>query len=185
MKNVNVLIGLGAIGFSCLLMFVWIPLDITSGAFLKARGQHLIGDSFAPLVAGVMIALSGVMLAVFERKKPNQETFTLAELCFVGSLIAVLVFALLMMTYGGPIMLGIADWVTGQEREYRLLRDEMPWKYSGYLLGGTFMMAGIMACLHRRLSARFVIVGIISTLLIAALFDLPFDDLLLPPNGDV
>ena len=185
MTRPNVLVGVGAIGFSCLVLFVWTPLDVTSGAFLEARRQHLIGDSFAPLVAGALIGLSGIMLVTFERKAPSKGTLSPAEIRFVAGIIAILALGLLAMSCTGPILLSIANWITGQELEYRLLRDEAPWKYIGYFTGGTIIVGGLMAKVHRQITIKYLIVGVISALVIAALLDLPFDDLLLPPNGDV
>ena len=47
------------------------------------------------------------------------------------------------------------------------------------------IVTGIIAVLERRLSRRGVITGICAVLVLIAVFDLPFDDLMLPPNGDV
>jgi len=60
-----------------------------------------------------------------------------------------------------------------------------PWKYLGYLLGGTLLIAGVVAWIERGVRWRSVVLAFGVVLALAMLYDLPFDDLLLPPNGDV
>ena len=69
--------------------------------------------------------------------------------------------------------------------EYRLLRDTVPWKYVGFASGGFVIVAGASSVVEGRFSRSAALAGIVAVLLIIALYDLPFDDLLLPPNGDV
>ena len=74
--------------------------------------------------------------------------------------------------------------VTGGETPYRVLRATAPWKYLGFALGGTVMTFGLIALSQHRPSWRLAALAFVATLVIALLYDLPFDNLLLPPNGD-
>ena len=84
------------------------------------------------------------------------------------------------MRYLGPITAGIFS-----EDGYRPLRATIPWKYIGYLFGGTAMIGGLTSFVRRQFMAKDWIIGFLVTLAIALIYDVPFDDLLLPPNGDV
>ena len=85
------------------------------------------------------------------------------------------------MLLTGPILAWI---VTGGETPYRVLRATAPWKYLGFALGGTVMTFGLIALSQHRPSWRLAALAFVATLVIALLYDLPFDNLLLPPNGD-
>ena len=89
------------------------------------------------------------------------------------------------MLYVGPALVWTSNLVTGAEQEYRLLRDTVPWKYAGFAVGGTLAITVTVSLLERRFSLRALLVGLIAVAAMIAVYDLPFDDLLLPPNGDV
>lgn len=83
------------------------------------------------------------------------------------------------MRYAGPIIAGALG------EEYRVLRDERPWKYIGFILGGGGMIFGLMSLAEGRISLRRLILALLIAAALALIYDLPFEDLLLPPNGDV
>ena len=64
------------------------------------------------------------------------------------------------------------------------MRDTVPWKYAGFFLGGSLLTAGLIIYCERRVAIRSVLVAFIIVSILIAILDLPFDDLLLPPNGD-
>ena len=66
-----------------------------------------------------------------------------------------------------------------------MLRDTIPWKHIGYFIGGVVLIAGLIAQVESRLSVVSVGVAILATIILILIYDFPFDDLLLPPNGDV
>jgi len=78
-----------------------------------------------------------------------------------------------------------AVWALTEDGAYRNLRDTAPWKYVGYVAGGTLLVAGLMALVEGNVTWRGVMIGLLATLALIAVYDLPFEDLLLPPNGDV
>ncbi len=83
------------------------------------------------------------------------------------------------MRFAGPLAAAFT------ESGYRPLRDTIPWKYIGFIAGGTCLVAGLKALVEGRVTMRGVVIGLAACLVLIALYDLPFDDLLLPPNGDV
>jgi len=84
------------------------------------------------------------------------------------------------MRWAGPIAASMVG-----DGAYRLLRDTAPWKYIGFVLGGGTMTFCIVSFVEQRVTWRAVWVALAAVVGIIALYDLPFDDVLLPPNGDV
>lgn len=178
-SRVNLVLGLAVVALCLLALGVWIPLDTETGIIETARRHTVIGDALAPVMAAVLTLLGGAMLVLFERHADQQPHPSAATLAFALRLVAVIALSLLVMRYAGPLAASVAG-----DTEYRLLRDTPGWKHIGFLLGGTLMVAGCMAVVTGRLTGRAVLIGLITALVLIAIYDLPFDDLLLPPNGD-
>lgn len=176
----NLILGLTSLVFACVVAFIWVPLDTETGLIEKVRRITAIGDSLAPTVAAFFIGLGGVLL-VLERKAPLQAGLSSANLRFIAVQIAVLVIGVLLMRYAGPFVVSLL----GGETEYRLLRDTAPWKYIGYFLGGTFIVTGLISLTEGRVSGRSFGIAVCVVLVLILIYDLPFDNMLLPPNGDV
>ena len=163
-----------------MLLFLWIPNDVDGDAINIVRRRASIGDPGTHrhwLPAADLrhdAGRHGVLPARW------QGSFTRRNLAYVAATAAVLALFVSVMLFTGPVLvsaLGIAE-------EYRLVRATPPWKYSGYLIGGSALMIGMIVAVERRLSRRTLILGLMVPLAIALFYDLPFDDTLLPPNGD-
>ena len=89
------------------------------------------------------------------------------------------------MRHLGPILINIYAAISGLDLEYRLLRDVIGVKHIGFLIGGIIMVGGMIAVVEGRLSRRALMIGLIWSLVLILVYDIPFEDLLLPPNGDV
>ena len=164
------------LAFSILIVFVWIPLDTETGLVEKVRRKFVIGDALAPTITGAIITLGAIMTWL----RPSQgPTITRKNVIWTLQLLAIFAISLMIMRYTGPIV------AMGFEGGYRPLRATPPWSYIGFLVGGTVMIGGLIATASRRLSIRGFAIGFATSLIIALLYDMPFDDLLLPPNGDV
>lgn len=181
----NLYLGLVCIVFAVVLLALWIPLDVETGLVEKVRGRLRIGDALAPTVAAAFILLGGLLLIFFERRHADQPSVTSQHVKFISRLLAVVFLSLLVMRYAGPLAVSLTNNLYDQSNEYRLLRTTFPWKYIGFVLGGVLLIVGVMSVVERRLSLRAILTGIVAVLLIILIFDVPFDDLLLPPNGDV
>ena len=193
-------IGLGAIAASLVIMFIWIPLDVESGLIEKVRRSVNLGDAFAPTVAGALIGLGGLFCLLSRDHRPSDSTShqqaiqndnvagsdvhsaAKEHLAHAAMLLIVFIIGLTIMRYAGPLAVSL---LRENNTEYRLLRDTVPWKYVGFVLGGTTLIAVLIAWTERKLRLRHVAIGLLATLALIAVYDLPFDDLLLQPNGDV
>ena len=159
-----------------LIIFLWVPMDTGTGLVEKVRRKYTIGDALAPTVAAAILLMGGVLLWL--RPSPH-SSITKQHLIWTACLLGVLTLSLLLMRYTGPIAALLLDV------NYRPLRSTPPWNYIGFLVGGTILIGGLTSLVERRLSANSFIIGLIASLVVALLYDLPFDDLILPPNGDV
>ncbi|MEM6637384.1 MAG: hypothetical protein AAF667_15995 [Pseudomonadota bacterium] len=159
-----------------LLILVWIPLDSGTGLVERVRRSLVIGDALGPTVAGAVIALGALLLLL----RPQAMTgLTRPNVIWMASLLALFALSMALMRYAGPLA------AIGMEGGYRPLRATAPWNYIGFLLGGTFLVGGLTGIATKRLAFRDFAIGFAAALLIALLYDVPFDDLVLPPNGDV
>jgi len=199
--KLNLWLGLLALLFSCVMLFVWIPLDVDTGIVEKVRRQTRLGDAFAPTISALIIGLGGVLLLLQRIKhrpdhaqsvtpshssttpsKASYRSLTQSDFVHLVAVLLIASLAIFLMRYVGPLVLG---FVEGDTAQYRLLRDTVPWKYLGFGVGGVFLVVALIAYIEKRLRPFHFLVAIIAVLLLIAFYDLPFDNLLLPPNGDV
>lgn len=174
----NLILGLLALTFGLVLVLVWAPLDSENGVVFTRRGKHSIGDGLAPLVAGVFFLVPGLML-ILGAKPENAPGVSRRDWRVLVALLVLGAASLIIMRYAGPLA------AAGQEGGYRVLRSTPPWSYFGFVLGGTVFVSGAIALVEGRLSAKALLIGFGAALAIALMYDLPFEDLQLPPNADV
>ncbi|MFC3612172.1 hypothetical protein ACFORG_00245 [Lutimaribacter marinistellae] len=175
----NVILGVSVSLAALAIALIWVPLDTDTGLIEKVRRRLTVGDALAPTVAAAFLLLGGLIVTFFERPE-NARRLSAQNLAFLAILLTLLTGAFLVMRWMGPGLLALIS-----EDGYRPLRDTAPWKYIGFLTGGTVMIAGLIAMVEGRLSLRGIAIGVVAALALIVLYDLPFDDLLLPPNGDV
>lgn len=173
-------LALCAILGALLAIAVWIPLDTDGGLVETVRRQVRVGDALGPTVAAAFVLAGGVILltgggAPTRRIEPR-------NLAFLALLLALFALSIGLMRWTGAAAVALfgSDGDT-----YRNLRDTAPWKYAGFLLGGGVMVFAMIARAERRMTLRAALVAALACIALVALYDLPFDDLLLPPNGDV
>jgi len=181
----NLYLGLFCLAVALFLVIVWIPLDTDTGLVEKVRRRLVVGDALAPTVAAVFLAIGGLSLVFIERNASSQPHLTAQNLRFLGSIFGVLFIGLTVMRYAGPLAVWITNLMAGESLEYRLLRDTAPWKYIGYFFGGTLMITGIIALVENGISGRGLRIAVLAVIVLMVIYDFPFDDILLPPNGDV
>ncbi len=170
--------GLAALG-------IWIPWDVDTGMIETFRRQTIIGDAFLPVLAAAAIAICALLqlIAVLLRRSTPSDAFKSAplsrsDLMLLGIFLAVIAASLLVMFWAGPLL---SFW---NENGYRGLRGHIPFKYTGFFLGGTVMLTGLISIIEGRLRPRIPVISALATTFLIVLFDLPFDSILLPPNGD-
>ena len=170
-------LGLVAVAFGLFIALYWAQHDSETGLVERGRGRNTVGDALAPTVAAGILIVSGLWLTV---AGAVSQRFTWANLGFLAVLLACLFASLVLMRWGGP---ALVQMLTGQE--YRPLRDTVPWKYTGFLLGGTTLIAALIFVVERQIRPSRLGIALGVTVILTVLYDLPFEDLLLPPNGDV
>ncbi|MDF0600248.1 hypothetical protein P1J78_05860 [Psychromarinibacter sp. C21-152] len=176
-------LALVCIALALLAVFAWIPADTGTGIVVRARRQVTIGDALAPTIAAGFI-LVGALMTLFGRQVDGGG-LSGRNLAFLGLLLAVFAVSFALMRWTGPVVVALTNMATEQELSYRTLRDTVPWKYLGFVLGGALLIAALTAAVEGRIRIRTIVVALVAVVVLAAIYDLPFDDLLLPPNGDV
>lgn len=184
LSRTNLLLAVGCILAALAIAFVWVPLDVQTGVIEKVRRQVSIGDALAPVIAAVFIGLGGVMI-FFQDAEPNPSRVSLPNLGFLALLLLLFMVAFSLMRWFGPLVVSVVDLLSTDDLNYRTLRDTPPWKYLGFLLGGTVLITALISSIESRFSIRALAIGFIATCVLIFVYDVPFDDLLLPPNGDV
>jgi len=177
-----------ALAFSIIGLFIWIPLDVETGYLEKVRRSVALGDSLAPAVAMAVIALGGILLLIESRSQTTASPSDSKQLSFhqhgvyAVKLFLVFVVFVVLVRYTGPLLVNLWPDIEGP---YRLLRDTVPWKYAGFILSGVFFITLVSSWTTHGFRWRYIVVALLICAVIISLYDLPFDDLLLPPNGDV
>ena len=171
-----------ALALSCLLL--WIPRDIDTGWVETVRRRNVIGDSLAPAVAMILTAIAAVALMRHSHEDDRFQNQGKWHIIF-GFFIVVFTLTLLLMRFAGPLLVYLANFMTGDDLTYRNLRNIRPLKYVGFVGGGTFMLCCLSHFMDRSLSYKRALLFLAISIVIALFFDLPFEDILLPPNGDV
>lgn len=183
-SRTNLYLGTFCIVAALLLVLVWVPQDTGTGLLEKVRRQVTIGDALAPTLAAAVILIGGV-LVFFQKLEPYPDGVTFGNLRFLGLLLATLALSFALMRWSGPVAVATANILLSEDMNYRALRDTAPWKYIGFVLGGGFLVTALISAVEGRVSYRAVMFAMITVWSLIAIFDLPFSDLLLPPNGDV
>lgn len=177
--NQDTVLGLLALVLGVVIIFWWAPLDSDTGLAEKVRGRWSVGDALAPTVAGVVIAASGLFILLGGLLRASEATLSLKNAAYLAAFLVIITAGFLIMRYAGPM---VADLMGV---EYRPLRDERPWKYIGFILGGGGMIFGLISLAEGRIAAKRLVLALAIAAALAVVYDLPFEDLLLPPNGDV
>ena len=185
MPKSNLVLGLTFILLALLLARVWVPLDIETAYFEKERRQIVIGDSLAPTLAAFFVFFGGALILIFERKKSDQRGLSLANLRFSAIIVLIVLISFALMRWAGPFVVWFANLYLVDDLSYRLLRDTVPWKFIGFFLGGGFMIVSLISLVLGKFTSKAVLIAVVAIIVMIVIYDLPFEDLLLPPNGDV
>ena len=180
----NRLLGALTVMFAVICMTVWIPFDTDTGLVETVRRRNIIGDSLAPYIAMTLVLCAAFALfrqTHADTRFTNQGNWHLIFL-FFGT---VFVLSLVLMRYTGPALIMITNFVTDSDHSYRNLRNIWPLKYVGFVCGGTLLLCSFSHFMDKSLTRKRALLFFGISVMIALFFDLPFEDILLPPNGDV
>lgn len=180
----DIILGVVLAGLALAALFIWIPLDIDTGLVERVRRRNIIGDSLGPTAAMILLGLSALFLMREGRTSKPVET-PLKWLAIFAFYVIIFLLSLLIMRFAGPFVIGLADRLVEAELSYRPLRNVWPLKYVGFVGGGWLLLCALSHFMDSKLSRKRAALFLGITILIALFFDLPFEDILLPPNGDV
>ena len=183
-RSSNRLLGALVLAFSLCCLLLWIPSDIDTGLVETVRRRNVIGDSLAPVVAMILTAIAALALMRQSHDDGPFQNQGRWHLVF-GFYVVVFTVTLLIMRFAGPLLVTIATLVTQDDMSYRNLRNIRPLKYVGFVGGGTFLLCCFSHFMDRSLTLKRALLFLAISIVIALFFDLPFEDILLPPNGDV
>ena len=172
--------------FAVLTLAVWIPADIETGIIETFRRQTFLGDAFIPVLAagGVLVSSAILIIGHFFRPPadaPQPSRLDGEGIGFLAILAGIVAVSLVLIFYAGPVAVSLfAD----EDSTYRLLRETPPYKYVGFVLGGFTMIFGAISMIEGKILAKRAIAALVGVGVLLLVFDVPFDKLLLPPNGD-
>ena len=173
---------------SIIAMVFWIPNDSETGMIDSFRRQTFIGDAFLPMIAAAGIAVCALVQAVLVlvRAKPEERSTGLdwALLGFVAQIAIIIALALSIMMWLGPMLVDFWHAGAAEPLTYRQLRTTFPWHIVGFLVGGFILVLGLIAVIEGELRASRIVIAAGAVIALILIFDVPFDNLLLPPNGD-
>ena len=157
----------------------WLPAVTDTGLYEIKRGKFTIGDALAPAFAATVMTVAGLLL-LFGPRSRDEPKLDPDHVKFLSAMIAIVLAGMVLMRWAG------ADG-------YHALRRRRVPPAQGYRSleicrissGGFVIVAAASSVVEGRFSRSAALAGIVAVVLIIALYDLPFDDLLLPPNGDV
>lgn len=193
----NILLGLFFSAFSCVCLIWWIPSDIETGLIEQDRYSVQIGDAMLPTVTVLAVLVLSLVLTFQSFLKTRsgsedkadllQDTASLTVENAFNLLIMVLVLlcSVALMVWTGPLLVDALSILGVTDKSYRQLSDTVPYKYVGFALGGFVMVFGLIAWVQGRMNRRAGAVAIGMVIFLIVLYDVPFDSLLLPPNGSL
>lgn len=168
-------------------LFVWIPFDIETGVIETFRRRVTIGDAMAPTVATVGILVASVLMAGVAIFRPVPklipEGLDKQSFSFIARLFVAIALGLVLMIHAGPVVVDLVNAMGGEIGTYRNLRATYPYKLIGYVTGGFVLVFGVISVVENRFSKGAALASILAVVALTILYEVPFDNLLLPPNG--
>ena len=180
----NRLLGIIALLIAVASLGLWIPFDSETALVETVRRRLVIRDSLAPTVA--MLLVAGAALSLIRHSQDGAPFSNDGKWHFVfGFFLLVFILSLGLMRYLGPHLISVYAMITDTDVSYRNLRNIWPLKYVGFVCGGTVLLCSFSHFMDRSLTRKRATLFVAISIAIALFFDLPFEDILLPPNGDV
>lgn len=183
--NSDLIVGLFFLCFGLLVIFVWGPQDTDTGLYERQRGRYVIGDALGPILAAAILSFASLILLTKAIYGSSFGGLTFDNLKHIALLLGIVTTAFALMRWAGPVSVWIAKVIGLGVTDYRSLRDTLPWKYIGFVLGGGFLISALIASVERAIHLRTIVIAFVAALVIAMLYDLPFKNIIIPPNNDV
>lgn len=187
----NIAIGLAFIVLSLITLIWWIPSDIETGVIYVERRDIEVGDAMAPTMAALTVLLTSIALMLSAllagRDSASSEPpigLSKSNITSMAAMAFVLIVSLALMVWAGPLLVQVMQAAGSDIKTYRLLTDTVPYKYTGLAIGGFVLVAGLISWIEGHVRWQALVTGIGAVLVLILLYDVPFDTLLLPPNGE-
>lgn len=193
-------LGLFCVAFSLFALLYWIPIDVETGVVEQDRREVIIGDSMGPvflaicilILAAAMIVGAGLELLRGRQAAAQDDQADLEppgalsahNLGFLLRLFGFVFATMLLMVWFGPLTVDALGGLGFEIGTYRQLRDTVPYKYLGFIAGGFLLVFGLISMIEGRMSRNGALTAVFTITALIVVYDVPFDTLLLPPNGD-
>lgn len=171
-------------------VLIWVPFDSETAMIETHRRQTSMGDAFLPIVAGWLIVICATVQLLISMKLSNEAdtegpVIDGNAMAFLLQLSGITVASLLVMYWAGPLAVSLFVHSDGSEAlTYRQMRSTYPFKLLGFVLGGFGLVFFTTSLIEGRFKVARVISSALVVAVLVAVFDLPLDNVLLPPNGD-
>ena len=188
----NLGIGIVFLVASAVTLLWWIPNDVETGVLVEERRSVVVGDAMAPTLAAIgilILSLALTLSSVFGRQTDKEDVVEYAigltpeNLGNLAAIALVVIASMACMVWCGPLAVKALQSAGVALPEYRLLIDTIPYKYIGFAIGGFILVLGLISWIEGRVRARAILTAIATVVVLIVVYDVPFDSLLLPPNG--
>lgn len=189
-RRTEISLGVALSLLSGMILCVWIPLDAETGLFTVFRRQTNIGDAFVPTIAAAVMLICSLAHLAQSLRRPRSDTrladvWNRESVMVLGAVGLACALGLAIMFWAGPLTVALfAHADDGGRPTYRQLRTTFPWSQIGFFLGGFVLVFGISSFIEGQMRWSRAAMAAASVLLLFTVFDLPFPNILLPPNGD-
>lgn len=186
----NLSLGILFTVLSLVALLIWIPSDIESGVIVIERRSVEVGDAMGPTAAAIVVLILAVALSLASYfSDPDKDSgepaigLSKSNVATMLTLAVVVMGSLFVMVYAGPLAITALQALGADLPAYRLLIDTVPYKYIGFACGGFLMVFGLISWVEGRPSRKAAMIAIGAVIALIIVYDVPFDSLLLPPNG--
>lgn len=187
-RSAEITIAMIILVFALFVALIWVPIDSETPAVYTFRRRTNIGDAFLPLVAAVGMAIFACIHVILSWRRARNDgsdaPFDVLSLLYLLIFFGIVAVSLGLMFWSGPLLLSLFYGSGEGVPTYREMRSSFPWKYLGFVLGGTVMVFGLITLVEGRMRWNRLWIAILTVLVLILIFDVPFDTILLPPNGD-
>lgn len=189
-RNAELWVAAGFVILALVAILVWIPADIDTAMIYTHRRQTHMGDAFMPMIAAGVIGASALVHGIITWRRPRSDRtqstgLDVQTLSFLLPFLGIVALSLVIMYWAGPLAVSLFAQGDGDALvTYRQMRGTYPYKIIGYGLGGVTMVFLTNALIEGRFAWQRLMISILAVAALIAIFDLPLDTILLPPNGD-
>ncbi len=188
----NLGIGVLALVAGIVALVVWIPEDTETGVLMQDRYSVEIGDGMAPTMSMIGVLVVSIALIAVSclqirsgASKADEDGIGIPGESFaaMAAVAASLAVSLTLMVWAGPLAVVSLQAGGVDIGSYRELSDTVPYKYIGFSLGGFVLVFSLIAWMEGRPSWRAAWTAAAAVIALILVYDVPFDNLLLPANG--